>query len=156
MRFSQLFVLLLLIKSGFGQAVSSNISKTESQDELARIVGYSMMSGGASRFLETLSDNIGGRITGSPESKATADLILHTLKDAGFENAHFEEYMMNPGWQHGPATGTVVSPVHRDLYVASYGWAPGTPGPIEVPIADIGASGDGHSPLPDRVRGAVV
>jgi len=156
MRFSQLFVLLLLIKSGFGQAVSSNISKTESQDELARIVGYSMMSGGASRFLETLSDNIGGRITGSPESKATADLILHTLKDAGFENAHFEEYTMNPGWQHGPATGTVVSPVHRDLYVASYGWAPGTPGPIQVPIADIGASGDGHSPLPDRVRGAVV
>jgi hypothetical protein len=156
MRFSLLFVLLLLSKSGFGQAVSSNDPKTESQDELARIVGYSMMSGGASRFLETLSDNIGGRITGSPESKATADLILHTLKDAGFDNAHFESYTINPGWQHGPATGAVVSPVHRDLYVASYGWAPGTPGPIEVPVADIGASEDGRSSLPDRVRGAAV
>lgn len=156
MRFSLLFVLLLLIKSAFGQADSSSAPKTENQDDLARIVGYSMMSGGASRFLETLSDNIGGRITGSPESKATADLILHTLKDAGFDNAHFEEYTINPGWQHGLATGAVISPVHRDLYVASYGWAPGTAGPVEVPVTDIGASADGHSPLPDRVRGAAV
>src|SRR2546430_13785682 len=130
MRSSLLFVLLLLVKCGFGQGVSSDAPKTEDQDDLARIVGYSMMSGGASRFLETFSDQIGGRITGSPESKATADLILHTLKDAGFANAHFEEYAINPGWQHGPATGAVVSPVHRDLYVASYGWAPGTSGPI--------------------------
>src|SRR5437660_4175740 len=119
MRSSLLLVLLLLVKSGFGQAISSSVPKTENPDDLTRIVGYSMMSGGASRFLETLSDNIGGRITGSPESKATADLILHTLKDAGFDNAHFEEYTINPGWRHGPATGAVISPVHRDLYVAS-------------------------------------
>ncbi|MGH9517523.1 MAG: M20/M25/M40 family metallo-hydrolase [Terriglobales bacterium] len=123
---------------------------------MARIVGYSMMSGGASKFLEALSDNIGGRITGSPESKATAELLLRTLKDAGFDNAHYEEYTINPGWQHGPASGTVISPVKRDLYVASYGWAPGTSGQVEVPVADIGATGDGHSPLPDRVRGAAV
>lgn len=156
MRSSRLLVLLLLVKCGFGQAISSSAPKTENQEDLARIVGYSMISGGASRFLETLSDNIGGRITGSPESKATAELLLHTLKDAGFDNAHFEEYTFNPGWQHGPATGTVISPVHRDLYVASYGWAPGTAGPVEVPVADIGAIGDGRSPLPDRVRGAAV
>src|SRR3954467_135642 len=156
MRSSMLLVLLTFLKCGFGQAISSSAPKAANQDDLARIVGYSMMSGGASRFLETLSDNIGGRITGSPESKTTADLILHTLKNAGVEKDHFEEYTINPGWQHGPATGAVISPVHRDLYIASYGWAPGTSGAIEVPIADIGASGDGHSPLPDRVRGAAV
>ena len=156
MRSSVVLILLLLVKCGSGQAVSSSAPKTENQDDLARIVGYSMMSGGASKFLETLSDNIGGRITGSPESKATADLILRTLKDAGFDHAHFEDYTINPGWQHGPASGAVVSPVRRDLSVASYGWAPGTPGPVEVPVADIGATGDGHSPLPQSVRGAAV
>src|SRR3954447_399808 len=156
MRSSMLLVLLTFLKCGFGQAISSSAPKAANQDDLARIVGYSMMSGGASQFLETLSDNIGGRTTGSLESKATADLILQTLKTSGFDNAHFEDYTINPGWQHGPATGAVISPVHRDLYVASYGWAPGTAGPVEVPVADIGASGDGHSPLPDRVRGAAV
>lgn len=155
MRSSLVLVLLLLSQCGFGQAVSS-VPKTANQGDLARIVGHSMMSGGASKFLETLSDDIGGRITGSPESKATAELILRTLKDAGFDNAHFEEYTLNPGWQHGPATGAVISPVKRDLYVSSYGWAPGTQGPIEVPVSDIGAAGDGHSPLPEQVRGAAV
>ena len=158
MRSVLFLVLILLAKSGSGQAISSSApgSPAGNQDELARIVGYSMMNGGASRFLETLTDNIGGRITGSPESKATADLILQQLKNAGFDDAHFEEYTINPGWQHGPAIGEVISPVRRALYIASYGWAPGTQGPIEVPVADIGASGDGHSPLPDRVRGAAV
>src|SRR5205814_8296720 len=140
--------------SGF--SVGQPAPSPTAQDDLARIIGYSMLSGGASNFLEVLTDKIGGRITGSPESGATADLILQALKDAGFANAHFEPYEINPGWQHGPCTAEVVSPVSRGLYVGSYGWAPGTRAAIEVPVADIGATGDGHSPLPDRVRGAAV
>jgi carboxypeptidase Q len=160
MRSSVFLVLILLLKYGSGQSVPSSApgaaTGRQDEDEVARIVGYSMTSGGASRFLETLTDNIGGRITGSPESKATSDLILQKLKDSGFDNAHFEKFEINPGWQHGPATGEVISPVRRDLYIASYGWAPGTQGAIEVPVADIAASGDGRSALPDRVRGAAV
>src|SRR5579885_1905322 len=82
------------------------------QDELARIVGASMLSGGASEFLERLTDTIGGRITGSAESYRTSELILNTLKEAGFDNAHFEQFEINPGWQHGPVSGQVTSPVH--------------------------------------------
>src|SRR5437763_16876993 len=111
MRSSMLLVLLTFLKCGFGQAISSSAPKAANQDDLARIVGYSMMSGGASQFLETLSDNIGGRITRSAESKATADLILHALKDAGVENAHCAEDIINPGWQHGAARGAVIIPV---------------------------------------------
>jgi carboxypeptidase Q len=129
---------------------------TSQDDELARIIGSSMLSDGASKFLETLTDRIGGRISGSPQSHAAADLVLKNLRAAGFENAHFESYEINPGWQHGPAYGEIVSPTHRKLYIASYGWAPGTDGAVTVPVADIGATGDGHSPLPDVVRGAAV
>src|SRR5213592_1317523 len=100
-------------------------------ETVARIVGYSLTRGGASDFLETLTDRIGGRITGSKESRATADLILKTLKDAGFNNAHFEEYQFTPGWQKGTVSGELVAPIHRSLFVGTYGWVPGTPGPIE-------------------------
>src|SRR2546430_17720514 len=41
------------------------ISKAE--EEIARIVGYAMTRGGASAFLETLTDTVGGRITRSEE-----------------------------------------------------------------------------------------
>jgi hypothetical protein len=130
-------------------------SASGGEDTLARIVGYSMLRGGASNFLEELTDQIGGRITGSAQSRTTADLILRTLKEAGFENAHPEEYEVNPSWQHGSASGEVVRPVRRSLYIGSYGWVPGTAGPVEAQVADIG-SGDGHSPLPSSVRGAAV
>src|SRR5207248_4208749 len=123
MRTCTLLPLILLAASGF--SVGQPAPSPTAQDDLARIVGYSMLSGGASNFLEVLTDKIGGRITGSPESGATADLILQALKDAGFANAHFEPYEINPGWQHGPCTAEVVSTVSRGIYVGSYGWAPG-------------------------------
>jgi carboxypeptidase Q len=131
-------------------------SPAKADDEIARIVGYSMTRGGASEFLETLTDTIGGRITGSPESKAASELILKALKEGGLENAHFEEYELGSVWRPGRVTGEVISPVHRTLYVGSYGWAPGTPGPIEVPVADFGAPGEGHTPTPEQMRGAAA
>jgi hypothetical protein len=145
---------ILNLPSAFGLTLAA--ADSANQDTLARIVGYSLLRGGASEFLEILTDRIGGRITGSPESRQTAELILKSLKDAGFADAHTEQYEINPGWQHGPTSGEVVSPVHQQLYVASYGWAPGTTGAVEVPVMDIGATGDGSSPLPQAVRGAAV
>jgi carboxypeptidase Q len=131
-------------------------SQSQSDDEIARIVGYSFTRGGALSFLETISDNIGGRITGTPESRAAADLILKTLKEAGFNSAHFEEYNLASSWRHGTATGEVTSQVHHPILIGSYGWAPGTPGPIEVPVIDFGPPGDGSAPIPGSVRGAAV
>lgn len=123
---------------------------------MARIVGYAMTRGGAPAFLEIVTDTIGGRITGSLQSRATAELILKTLKEAGFENAHFEEYKLISTWQHGTATGEVISPVRRALMIGSYGWVPGTPGAIEVPLVDFGAPSENHVPQADQVRGAAV
>jgi carboxypeptidase Q len=129
---------------------------TQSDDDMARIVGYSFTRGGALQFLETLTDSIGGRITGSPGSRQAAELILKSLKDAGFDSAHFEEYELASSWQHGAASGEVVSPVRRSILIGTYGWAPGTPGPIEAPLIDIGPVGDGTVPLPPKVKGAAA
>jgi carboxypeptidase Q len=145
-----LFVLPALASICLGQTPSSH------EDTIARIVGYSMTRGGASDFLETITDRIGGRITGSKECRATADLILKTLKDSGFNNAHFEEYQFQPGWEKGTTTGEILSPIRRSLYVGSYGWVPGTPGPIEVPVVDLGSIESGHPNIPPEVRGAAV
>src|SRR5215510_13251917 len=133
-----------LLSTGVTLAQSAPAGRNRAAEEdIARLTGYALTRGGASAFLETLTDTIGGRITGSPESRATAELILKTLKEAGFANAHFEEYELASVWQHGPAKGEIISPVRRVLYIGSYGWVPGTPGPIEVPVADFGPPGEG-------------
>lgn len=152
---SAIFAILLSTTIALGQMNPTN-SPSAQQDEITGIVGYSLTRGGASDFLEILTDTIGGRITGSAECRSTADLILKTLKQAGFDNAHFEEYEFAPGWQKGRAMGEVVSPVMRTIYVGTYGWVPGTPGPIEVRVADLGAIDNGHPAIPATVRGAAV
>lgn len=129
---------------------------TAADEEIAQIVGYSLTRGGASNFLETLTDTIGGRITGSPESRATAELILKALKEAGFDNAHFEGYELASVWHHGSAKGEISSPVRRALYIGSYGWVPGTDGSVEVRVTDFGAPSESHIPTPEQVRGAAV
>ena len=152
----RMLVLLLSASTARSQAASQKATTGTSDEELARIVGYAITRGGAAQFLETLTDTIGGRITGTPECRAAADLILNTLRQAGFDNAHFEQYEFTPGWHKGSVTGELVSPAKRALYVGTYGWVPGTPGPIEVPVADIGSVDNGLPPIPSSVRGAAV
>jgi hypothetical protein len=116
---------------------------TNNDDIAERIVGAALTRGGAISFLETLTDTIGGRVTGSPESHATSELILKELRAAGFDNAHFEEFPLESAWQRGPASGWVASPIKRPLYIGSYGWAPGTNGRVEVPLVTVVATPDG-------------
>jgi carboxypeptidase Q len=160
MRFFTAAMVVFLLSANVAKARSGNSNSSheaqQQEDEMARIVGYAMTRGGAPAFLELVTDTIGGRITGSPQSRATAELILKTLKEAGFDNAHFEEYELTSTWEHGSATGEVISPVQRSLMIGSYGWVPGTPGAIEVPLVDFGAPGEDHVPKPEQVRGAAV
>lgn len=143
-------VILLLDLCAFSQANGND-------DLSARIVGAAMTRGGAISFLESLTDTVGGRVTGSEESLEASELILKTLREAGFDNAHSEEYSLSPRWQRGPASGWVASPVKRALYIGSYGWAPGTNGRVEVPLATLVVTSEGKlSESPARFRGAAV
>lgn len=124
---------------------------------LERIVGAAITRGGAMTFLETLTDTIGGRVTGSPQSQAAAELILKTLKDVGFDDAHIEDYPLAARWQRGPASGSVVSPVRQPILIGTYGWSPGTKGRVAVPLVAVGVASDGRlSADPGKFRGAAV
>ena len=152
-----LLCFLLGAVSALAQGTAPAPAKAATSDEtIPRIVGHSLTSNGAMEFLETLTDSIGGRITGSQGSLEAAELILKTLKDAGFENAHTEEYKLPSVWQHGATTGEVIAPVRRALVIGSYGWVPGTPGPIEVAVSDYGSAAGEHVSDLSTLKGSAV
>ena len=120
-----------------------------------RITDAALNRRGAIEFLEALTDTVGGRVTGSPESRAASELILRTLRSGGFPDARIEEYTFASGWRRGPASARVTSPVKAPLLVGSYGWAPGIQ--AEAPLAFAIATPDGRiTPDPARLRGAAV
>ncbi|HEY4230739.1 MAG TPA: M20/M25/M40 family metallo-hydrolase [Thermoanaerobaculia bacterium] len=126
-------------------------------DPLARIAGAASR-GGAMTVLETLTDTVGGRVTGSKELRAASELILSELKKAGYANAHFEEYPLEARWARGQASGRITSPPEsaRALVVGSYGWVPGTASEIQAPLLDLGSPETSDSALPPGVKGAAV
>ena len=125
--------------------------------DVERIVGAAMARNGAMEFLEVLSDRIGGRVTGTPESATAASLILKAVVDAGLGNAHTEQYPIESGWKRGQATARVISPVLQTLFIGSYGWAPGTNGPVEARLVEVNISPDGRLDLPvGNLRDAAV
>ena len=140
---------------GIGITVAAWTPRAE-EDVAARITGAALTRGGALAFLETLTDTIGGRVTGSSQNRAASELTLATLKEAGFENAHFEEYPLESRWQRGPATARIVSPIARPILVGSMGWVPGTAGEITAPLRDAGTPASRDWVPPSDVRGAMV
>ena len=144
----------LLAVLAIGAAARAAIAQ---DDVPSRIAGAALTDGGASAFLQTLTDTVGGRVTGSKESLMASELILRTLKAAGYENARFEEFPLESRWTRGPASGRIVSPISRTIVVGSYAWVPGTAGAITAPLVDLGTPPSNEwTPPAERVRGAAV
>jgi Zn-dependent M28 family amino/carboxypeptidase len=124
-------------------------------DTLGRVAGAASR-GGAMTFLETLTDTVGGRVTGSKELRAASELILAELKKAGYGNARFEEYPLESRWTRGPASGRLTSPIERAIVIGSYGWVPGTAGEIQAALVDLGSPAANDAALPAGVKGSAV
>jgi hypothetical protein len=127
------------------------------QDDVAsRLAGAAMTDGRAVAYLAKLTDTVGARVTGSPQLRAASELILAALKEAGYADAHFEEYDLPSRWQRGPATARILAPIERAIVVGSYGWVPGTAGEVSGPVVDLGAPASADVAFPPGVRGAMV
>jgi hypothetical protein len=120
-----------------------------------QLAGGALTRGGAYEFLQTLTESVGGRVTGSDASRAASDLLLDTLKKSGLENVHAEEYPLLSRWRRGTAAARIISPISRPLLVQSFGWSPGTDGILEARVIDAGAVLS-TSRVPSDVAGALV
>ncbi|AMV28456.1 Aminopeptidase S [Gemmata sp. SH-PL17] len=81
--------------------------------------------------LQYLSDQIGGRLTGSASLERANKWTAEKMKEYGLENVRLEPWEIPYGWQRGKAEMKIVEPNNgRTLMIASYGWAPGTKGKV--------------------------
>ena len=94
---------------------------------LTAIAGEGMMNSHPYRYLEELSDDIGGRVTGSPACARAIQWGIEKMKTIGLENVHAEKWQLSRGWTRVSADAELVSPVTRRLQVDSMGWVGSTP-----------------------------
>ncbi|MGE5326409.1 MAG: hypothetical protein ACM3NO_05175, partial [Deltaproteobacteria bacterium] len=89
---------------------------------LTSIAGAGMLHSHAYDYLQELSDDIGGRVTGSPECSRAIQWGVAKMKTIGLANVHAEEWKLSRGWTRVSAEAKLLSPVERNLKIDSMGW----------------------------------
>ncbi|MFM8272732.1 MAG: M28 family peptidase [Gemmata sp.] len=81
--------------------------------------------------LRYLSDEVGGRLTGSANLEKANKWTAEKMRAYGLENVRLDPWEIPYGWQRGKAEMKIVEPdTGRSLLVASRGWVPGTKGRV--------------------------
>jgi hypothetical protein len=77
-------------------------------------------------ILEHLADEIGPRLTGSPQMKEANEWTRQQLADWGLEDARLEGYEFGRGWSFSRASVHMLSPRQMPLLALPVAWTPGT------------------------------
>ena len=102
------------------------------------VIGAALYRSHAFAYVTALSDDVGPRLTGTPEDNQAIDWGLATMKAIGLENVRAEHFQIWRGWTRGSADAALVAPVRRRLMVDSMGWAGSTaPGGVDADVVPV-------------------
>ncbi|MGO9640911.1 MAG: M20/M25/M40 family metallo-hydrolase [Candidatus Acidiferrales bacterium] len=107
--------------------------------------------------LRRLTDEIGGRMSGSPQMTRAVDWAVRAFRDAGVD-VHTESYTLPLSWSEGATRLDVLSPEPVPVRLVSVGWSPPTPaGGIEASVVFAGeGTEEDFARLGERGRGAIL
>lgn len=125
---------------------------------LTSIAGEGFYDSHAFAYLTELSDDVGGRVTGSPQAQRAIDWGVAKMKSIGLANVHDEKWSMWKGWTRGSAAAELLEPLRRTLTVDSMGWTGSTPqGGVEAEVVTANLFDlDGEMANISRFRGKIV
>ncbi len=113
-----------------GQARADERFKGPDEDgtkpALTKIAGEGMMNSHAFEYLTELSDNVGARVTGTPEAQKAIDWGIAKMRGIGLENVHAEKWQLWRGWRRGTADAELITPIRHKLHVDAMGWTGST------------------------------
>ena len=109
-----------------------------------RIREEGLQHGKAMEMAGALTDDIGPRLTGSPNLDRGYDWAIATLTKMGLQNAHKEDWGdFGFGWQQINTWARMITPEPEPLWLQAAPWSPATSGPVTgdvvyVPLSDAG------------------
>lgn len=107
--------------------------------------------------LRRLTDEIGGRVTGTPEMAKAVEWGVAAFRAAGID-VHTEKYVLPVTWSEGDTRLELLGPVKFPIRLKSTGWSPATPaGGIEAGVIDVGyGTDDDFAKVNASLKGAIL
>src|SRR5712691_5755183 len=145
-----------------GQAsvhTSVGCSATESScaEAAAKILPQVMGPSPLEENLRRLTDEVGGRVTGSPQMAKAVDWAVAAFRSEGVD-VHTEKYTLPLTWSEGETRLELLEPVKFPIRLVAEGWSPAAPaGGIEANLIDIGyGSEQDFARAGGAVKGAIL
>ncbi len=148
-------LLLVAFRPGWARPTDEEASAVAAADVqiLSEIRDHSQ----AMENLEYLSDEIGARLTGSPQLKQANDWTAAKFREYGLTNVKLEPWTIAHSWTRGTARARIVSPAEHPLTIAAAGWSPGTTGIVRGPVVYFDAkTKDDFGKFHGKLKGAIV
>ncbi|HXT25316.1 MAG TPA: M20/M25/M40 family metallo-hydrolase [Candidatus Eisenbacteria bacterium] len=108
--------------------------------------------------LRKLTDEIGGRVTGTPEMAKAVQWGVAGFRAAGVD-VHPEKYTLPVTWKEGATRLTITTPATTSTAIraVSEGWGPATPRDgIEANVIDIGDGSEAEISRAGSIKGALL
>jgi hypothetical protein len=142
-----------LVKSTASQgAAACSATEASCAEAAAKILPQVMGPSPIEENLRRLTDEVGGRVTGSPEMAKAVDWAVAAFRAEGVD-VHTEKYTLPLTWSEGQTRLELLGPVKFPVRLVAEGWSPATPaGGVEADLVDIGY---GKEPDFARAGGAV-
>jgi len=138
-------------------------------DDAARIIQAALQPSTLESNLRRLTDEVGGRVPGTPAMQRAIDWGVQMFKAAGADSVHTEEFTIPYSWSEGAtemtvsATGTALDPklahvpkVEFRVRCVSIAWAPALASVKHVPVVDVGGGSPADFAKAGDISGKIV
>ena len=123
-----------------------------------RLIAEALKPSSLETNLRRLSDEIGGRVPGTPAFQRAVDWAIAAFKDAGADRVHTEEFAIPHTWAEGATqmTASLYSGTTFPVHAVSVAWAPAMVAAKHVPIVDVGEGSAAEFAKVGDVAGRIV
>jgi carboxypeptidase Q len=144
-------------QSAEGKAGCSATEASSCAEAAAKILPIVMGSSPMEENLRRLTDEVGGRVTGSPQMAKAVEWGVGAFRAAGVD-LHTEKYMLPVTWSEGDTRLELLGPVKFPVRLKAEGWSPATPaGGIEANVVDMNdGNEDDFARAGGSVKGAIL
>src|SRR6266436_1055407 len=145
---------------GQGAQANAGCSTTEASscaEAAAKILPIVMGSSPLEENLRRLTDEVGGRVTGTPEMAKAVEWGVGAFRAAGVD-VHTEKYTLPVTWSEGETRLELLGPVKFPVRLKADGWSPATPaGGMETNVVDVGyGNEDDFAKVGTSIKGAIL
>lgn len=106
--------------------------------------------------LRRLTDEIGGRVSGSPEMAKAVEWAVAAFRTEGIA-VHTENYTLPVTWSEGDTHLEILGPVKFPIRLKSEAWSPAISAPgVEANVADVGYGSSDEFARAGSLHGAIL